>query len=106
MAKPQYASESRRNASKIQNLQVTVGTTRAQVVGNETPVLWAFVQADGGNTGNVFVGGSGVTNSGAGIGWRLTAGQVTSELRVSDLSAIYVIGSAAGQNANITYGEA
>jgi len=74
----------------------TVGTAAAAISSTSTNINWIVVQADSSNSGNLFLGSSTVTNSGATTGIQLQAGQ-SAQFVVDDLNKVYVVGSAAGQ---------
>jgi len=81
-------------AESFSHGQVDVGTSAVQLTTSATPCKFGVVvKADDDNSGNVYVGGSGVTTSN---GFRLGAGQGIS-LEIDDASKIYVIADSSGQ---------
>ena len=89
---------------------VTVGTAIQALLDLITPtgIIHSFLlQADDGNSGNIFVGDSDVV-TGGGEGGKLTAGQsYTSPAtqRGLDISTFHVVASAVGQTMRVIYWE-
>jgi len=85
---------SKRVSDSFSHGQVDVGTSAVQLASSSTPCKFGVViKADDDNSGNVYVGGSGVTTS---DGFRLSAGQGIT-LEIDDASKIYVIADSSGQ---------
>lgn len=82
-------------ASSFSHNQTTVGSSSAvQLTTTSTPCKFGIiVKADDSNTGNIYVGGSGVTTS---SGFKLQAGQGIS-FEIDDASKVYVIADADNQ---------
>lgn len=99
-------------AYKPKAVLVNVGTTAVplQASAANSLKLGVIIQADPGNSGNIFVGGSDVTTL---TGIQLIAGATLSlndfgtskGVHEWKLSEIYVVGSAAGQKVRVSYAE-
>lgn len=75
---------------------VVVGGTAVQLIATATPARSVVIQARSNNSGTVTIGAdNGITSQGA--GHTLVAG-ASLPMSVDDLSLIWLIGSAAGQN--------
>lgn len=79
---------------------VTTAGTRVQVTATITPILWITVQALSTNTGTIFVGGSTIDST---RGVHLTAGEAY-DIRVRDLSAVWLDSSVNGEKLTYLYG--
>lgn len=80
-------------ASAIKNNQVTVGTSRTSLGSNTSLKFGVVVRADPSNTGNVYVGNSGVTTS---SGYLLAPGDAIS-IEIDNVNKVYVIADTANQ---------
>ena len=91
-------SDLRKIASRVSSAfytgQVSVDTTAVQLTTTSTPLNFGIVvKADGGNTGTVYVGTSGVDTS---TGYPLTAGEGIA-FEIDDASKVYVVADSSGQ---------
>jgi len=85
---------SKRVSDSFSHGQVDVGTSAVQLTSSSTPCKFGVViKADDDNSGNVYIGGSGVTTSN---GFRLKAGQGIS-FEIDDASKVYAIADSTGQ---------